>query len=1854
MAIILSFALLLSSFTESTMANNLTEETIQYTDLELEQLLSDGYSVGGNTWDESVEESVEEIRRSDKDISQALKNASVPLIVESGGEEVSEKLDYLLKKLERQEKQASNSERKLLYNYTKTEIEQLLTNGYGVEDIFASYYLGNELNIEPIQVLFDQQEKSGKSWVQIINDVAHLENKSNKNMFEEVEVTDVRVIDTTTELNNDEISQENFNYSQESTLNALILNVNSVLNGLINQELINQTNKPQFADSEGSSEVIDPVTGKLVWKRTDISLPGRDNLNLDIGIMYDSNQAFPYMRHYGSPGNIKKYNYLISRYDLGAGWSFQFPSVQLSEGYLFYHNGNGAIYRVNFNSNDPVVNYTHLEGYQGKDLKFMQDSQNTFNNGEATSVYYLEYDDKKREYFASDGRLLGIKDRFGNTITFKHINRQTYDGQINKVISTITDSIGRVVKFTYGTSLPPDWNINGDGITVTVHDLNNVEKLRLEYLRILDPITFNGSPDGSVPKLGCTIDRIQNYTCFTHEWKSLYFSGNNKIQTSNSGRFSNAFLKEVTYPNSTTKYDYEKAVRNWGVSGFSDEYRIISRKDTVKKDDVPYGSYNNLNYSYDGDYTGYPVHYDPNNIPETYSFSTSVIIESNTAVNNLTQTSVFNGKTQQLYSETKAANQEKIILRNTSFHPTYKHLPTQIQKETYLLEDTIDTADILKQELQYTEWGGLLSETSMMLPIEFSTPTIKQLNTKTYSYEPNYRFLQSVSWYKDLTQNINTPVTVNYTYYSNGKIKSYTNAGNETTNYCYYTSSANNCTNTNQLLSGPITKIIESKALGGGKSLLQEITYSNASGYAYPSEIKQRITTRNQLGNATIKNIIKSYEYDFGTGLLILEKDGNNNRTEYTYDAVGRLLTKKSPTFTNLDGVQFDVIDEYSYYHAFLPNTIFANNNIDATRVESQRKYIKKSTLEEYYYYKSVKYYDGLGGLLFERKHGLGGSGNDQIQQYRYNDQRKIDYAIDPSNNQVYATYGYWGDLIETTDPFGHLIISEKKLKERKSIHYIVTTNNISAYRANPDQAHLKSKYIEQLFDHKGQLMSTTAFKTWPSVSQPVIERYEYDLIGNVTSYFDPNTVSDGGSSPTVKYEYDGLNRLISVTNAINQIAKYTYEPNGNIVEATIQEGTLGSPEVIFTKDYTENGKLDEKLDPAMSPDQFGYNELGLQVTKKDRNNSLFTFTYDELYEPIISSTVGSNLDSLEKQTTFGSSTPLAVRSRHYTNNVLSSTYTTVKDGLGRTTSNFTSDPSGFASYTTLLYNSLNQISSVSTGGLTTLFTTRYKYDKTRLKQVQTTGTHVSDNSDVSNVNYAYYRTGEIESISYPRLADNTILKTEYIYDALGRMTSVSNKKGSNLLSSTSYTYDNNGNIISSVQIQQNVNDLESYYTYDKLNRLVNVVRSDGSFASFAYDLRGNRITIESENSFLYTDTTYQYDLLNNLKSVNSNGTETSFSYAPSGLRYKKESEGQITKYRYDTKGSVIAELDGNNVPTAHYIRADRLLVKREYATSKDYYYLYNGHGDVIQIVDTSGNIVNSYTYDEWGNIRDSVEGTPNSFHYAGEIFDRETGLYYLRARYYDPVDGRFISEDSYEGQINNPLSLNLYTYVYNNPLNYIDPSGNVVETAIDIASIGWSAYDLYKNPSWANAGFLAWDVLAAFIPFAPGSYTAKGAKAAANGIDAAKSTKILMSAEEFKKAPVGVWAYGFSTRGFEIEKKLGGMANNFPTIDKYEVGPINGYASSISSIKSLNITAQKYQKENGLYNTLVGYVDKLENFGTTTWGMMEVKVNFLTKRTLELAIPPVEFTKQQADELQRAIDYATSKGISFIVHIVS
>jgi len=181
-----------------------------------------------------------------------------------------------------------------------------------------------------------------------------------------------------------------------------------------------------------------------------------------------------------------------------------------------------------------------------------------------------------------------------------------------------------------------------------------------------------------------------------------------------------------------------------------------------------------------------------------------------------------------------------------------------------------------------------------------------------------------------------------------------------------------------------------------------------------------------------------------------------------------------------------------------------------------------------------------------------------------------------------------------------------------------------------------------------------------------------------------------------------------------------------------------------------------------------------------------------------------------------------------------------------------------------------------------------------------------------------------------------------------------------------------------------------------------------------------------------------------------------------------------------------------------------------------EYYYLSDTQGNIIGLMDQSGDIVVEYRYDAWGNIikqSSSITGLDeiNPYRYRGYRYDEELNLYYLQSRYYDPSIGRFLNiDDTNYLSDDTSSSLNLYAYAVNNPVMFTDSTGYFIDGLIDIISIGWSLYDLIKDPSWSNAGWLALDILFAVIPFLTGSRVIKITSKSDEVVDAIKYTNKL------------------------------------------------------------------------------------------------------------------------------------------------
>jgi RHS repeat-associated protein len=751
-----------------------------------------------------------------------------------------------------------------------------------------------------------------------------------------------------------------------------------------------------------------------------------------------------------------------------------------------------------------------------------------------------------------------------------------------------------------------------------------------------------------------------------------------------------------------------------------------------------------------------------------------------------------------------------------------------------------------------------------------------------------------------------------------------------------------------------------------------------------------------------------------------------------------------SPKYTNQSGEVYEVKYNIEYLPNRTPTGLDAENANLITTLVSSHIQVKNLTtgINNYYEYIS-QYYDGFGNLV--SKHIWDSNKGVWIEEVenRFDNQNQIVDSTNSNGDVNAVEYNAWGDISVFKDPFGNLRKSIYTLKSNSRIDYFIAKENISLESSDA----IKENVVETLYDIRGNIIETIQYPFWPDKKEPIKREYTYDTVGNILSQKD-------GNGYITNFEYDKLNRLNAVINPLNERTEYHYDVFGNLNSVKQSDGTT----IWETqKEYNELNNLASKTYPASGKETYEISPIGNLESKTDLNQNTHEYSYDGLNRLFTSQINNQKYKYYYQSNPFG---PEKIEEINTDDNsvVGSDSYQYNYAGYIASHKNYTL---GLVQQTSYTYDQLNRITRlVDLKG----FATNYRYEKNRLSRVQTNGKQLESFQDSTSVNYEYFSDGKIKSLTYPPLSDGKKIKVVYTYDKLNRLDTVVNYIGSTIKSDFKYKYDNNDNITSITS-----SGSETQYVYDKVNRLKEITRPNGSKITYSYDSRGNRTQLTGLDDIKFEDTSYQYNALDQLESVKKGNKESTYLYNTEGLRSMKTVDSNKVLYNYDQQGRVISESDGSAQTQANYVWGhDRVFVKLDKSggTEKQYYYLYNGHGDVIEIVDSNGTSVNSYQYDEWGNIKQQVEGTKNPFKYAGEVYDEESGLYYLRARYYDPSMGRFISKDTYEGNITNPLSLNQYTYVGNNPLIYVDPSGHMQLNQIDslLNGIAKSGYDAVKD----------------------------------------------------------------------------------------------------------------------------------------------------------------------------------------------
>ena len=366
-------------------------------------------------------------------------------------------------------------------------------------------------------------------------------------------------------------------------------------------------------------------------------------------------------------------------------------------------------------------------------------------------------------------------------------------------------------------------------------------------------------------------------------------------------------------------------------------------------------------------------------------------------------------------------------------------------------------------------------------------------------------------------------------------------------------------------------------------------------------------------------------------------------------------------------------------------------------------------------------------------------------------------------------------------------------------------------------------------------------------------------------------------------------------------------------------------------------------------------------------------------------------------------------------------------------------DPTGLTTYN---YDVLNRLTSITNNqGLTTTFA----YDALGRR---TSMTH--DNGVVTN--YTYDAASQLLSLVHQLGLNPPVNSFTYTYDKVGNRKTKADSAGT-----ASYTYDTLNRLVQATNPIP-TNPLETF-TYDAVGNRTdsnqnglsnfnqgNQLQDDANF-TYSYDNNGNQI--QKTNNTTSAFTLFEYDAENNLiRVVREDGSVVNYKYDGLDRRIEKEVDGVVSQYIYDDE-SILLELDGSDNIIARYTHGpgiDEPLIVEKSGVNSSYHA--DALGSIAELTDSNGTVVQSYTYSSFGKIESQLD--PNfvqPYTFTSREFDTETGLYYYRARPYDPSTGRFITEEPIGFT---PNSTTLYSYVLNNPINLVDPRGfQTLEAAI-------------------------------------------------------------------------------------------------------------------------------------------------------------------------------------------------------------
>jgi RHS repeat-associated protein len=971
-----------------------------------------------------------------------------------------------------------------------------------------------------------------------------------------------------------------------------------------------------------------------------------------------------------------------------------------------------------------------------------------------------------------------------------------------------------------------------------------------------------------------------------------------------------------------------------------------------------------------------------------------------------------------------------------------------------------DTFSARGQLLSEQDRNGYTTSLTYNSSEQLTTVTDPEGRTLTYAYGSN-GLVSSVT--------DSSGRTVSYDYDSAGNLMSVTDANDDTTSFGYdsnhlltTTTDPNGGTTTNAYDSsgrvttqtdpaGLVTTLAytgDNLSVAGGTTTVTdphgEVTVEDYSSGELDSETK---------GSGT--SDAATWLYQYGPTLNVTrEQDPDGNVTTATYDSSGNVLSS-----TNALGT-----------------TTYTYNSFDEPLTVTKPPVTSGDTAGVTTAYA----YDGDGNLQTKTVTGEGGSPV-ETTHYAYGD-------------------SYAGDVTQITDPAGHV-----------TDYGYDQYGDVTAMTTHPGSG--VSDTTGYVYNSIGELVcEASPNATADGVECPAAggsrvadtTTWTYDADGDTTSVTDPR-------GKETDYVYDGDGNQTQVTDPAGNVTKTTYDADSRPLTVTKAYGTSIAATTTYAYDIAPGtGACTSGVTGALycttSTAPGGHttvswmNSRDEQIQQTAPESGTTTSTYDGDGNLSTQTTSGGTAtytyNGANQVTSIDYSDPGSGFST--TPNV---TYTYDADG-SRTQM---TDGTGTTSYN---YDPLERLSSVTNGaGQTVGYSYNSDNQLTQLTYPGASGQNVTygydgagDETSLADWNgnesqFAYDSDGNLTTETLPNGVTDT-----YTYDNADNLTAIDDINGSTTVFSATYGVNDNGQVSGDSSQASGTSE----YRYNALNQICyagssntaacatpptgadtysygaagNLTNDNGTTQSFnagdqlcwtytgtssndcgsaptgattyTYDSDGNRTTTTpaSGSAIAYTynsaDQLTQYQL--------GSSTPTSYSYDGDGLRESKTTGSTTTSYLWDESAStppLLQETTGSN--TTNYIYGPTgLPLEAILPSGATYYYAHDQLGSTRALTDSSGDVQDTDTYDPYGNLTTSTGTVPNNLLYAGQYQDAESGLYYMRARYYDPSTGQFLTVDPLVGETQQP-----YSYTAGDPVNATDPSGQDLLSNIGNAAAG-------------------------------------------------------------------------------------------------------------------------------------------------------------------------------------------------------